>query len=231
MKLQIRLLIIENINPTHVLPDPINGLVILEHISQHMVGGLGLRQIIDWMMFVNRLSDEGWKELLSVMQLTGMERLALTTTAMCQQYIGLRIIVDEDGLPVEQFMNYIMEKGNFGRKAGVDGKTAAFALSATEKGGFFKRLQAGGLSQWKAAKKHKSLRPFAWIYQSFRIVGILVKNRVSVIEFSEQRKRGTEQRKLIEALGLGVDRTYNLLFSHLKSLFFVPGLRFFMVSD
>lgn len=39
--------IISSINPSHVLPDDINGLVLLEHISQHLVNGLGLRQIID----------------------------------------------------------------------------------------------------------------------------------------------------------------------------------------
>ena len=53
--------IIENINSSHVLPDKVNGLVLLEHISQHLESGLGLRQIIDWMMFVNQcLPDEYW---------------------------------------------------------------------------------------------------------------------------------------------------------------------------
>lgn len=189
------------------LPPILNGLTLMLHINQHLRGGLGLRQIIDWMMYVHTLPADQWEELLLMLSSTDIDRLALTTTAMCQRYLGLRHIVDEDGLPVEEFMNHIMEKGNFGQKAGVDGKAAAFSLSATEQGGFFRRLQIGGLGQWKAAKKYPILRPFAWIYQSFRIIGILFKNKMGLKEIMMQRQKGMEQRKLIENLGLKVDRT------------------------
>ncbi len=86
----------------------------------------------------------------------------------------------------------------------------AFSLSATEKGGFFRRLQAGGLIRWKAAKEHKILRPFAWIYQLGRIIKILIKNGVSVGKVREQKEKGLEQRRLIEALGLKMDRTIRM---------------------
>ena len=33
-----------------VLSDPLNGLVLIFHINHHLRSGLGLRQIIDWMM-------------------------------------------------------------------------------------------------------------------------------------------------------------------------------------
>ena len=83
-------LIITNINPTHELPDPVNGLVILEHISQHLVNGLGLRQIIDWMMFTDKcLPDEKWPEFREMAQKTGMEKLAVVVTRMCEIYLGL----------------------------------------------------------------------------------------------------------------------------------------------
>ena len=56
-------LIIQNINPAHILPDLINGLTLIEHINHHMEEGIGLRQILDWMMFVDKcLPDEKWKE-------------------------------------------------------------------------------------------------------------------------------------------------------------------------
>ena len=44
------------------LPDALNGLVLLEHITHHLQEeGLGLRQIIDWACFVNVcLTDELW---------------------------------------------------------------------------------------------------------------------------------------------------------------------------
>ena len=193
-----------------VLPPPINGLVLIFHINQHLRSGLGLRQIIDWLMYVNQLSTEQWEELKPLLQRTGMERLALTTTAMCQRYLGLKPYFpgteEVDTSLCDEFMAYILAKGNFGRKAGVDGKMESFSFWSTERGGLFKRLQAGGLCQWKAAKKYPVLRPFAWVYQGFRIISILIKNGVSVGKVQAQKKKGLEQRQLIEALGLRVDR-------------------------
>ena len=190
------------------LPKTLNGLVLIFHIEQHLREGLGLRQIIDWMMFVNSLNKTEWQEMVAKLRETGMERLAFTVTAMCQKHLGLRHIVEEDSsYPCEELLDFIMEKGNFGRKAGLNGKTEAFSLSATERGGFFRRLQSGGLGRWKAAKKYPFLRPFAWIYQTFRIIGELKKSGKKPKEIMESRKRGIEQRKLIEALGLDMDRT------------------------
>jgi hypothetical protein len=62
------------------------------------------------------------------------------------------------------------------------------------------------MSHWKAAQKHKILRPFAWIYQSFRIVGVLVKNKKTPAAVLKQAQHGADQRHLIEALGLKMDR-------------------------
>ena len=129
-------------------------------------------------------------------------------TVLCQRYLGLpQIIEDDASLPIDELLAYILEKGNFGQKAGLDGNVAAFALSSTEKGGFFKRLQDGGMSRWKAAQKHKIFRPFAWIYQGFRIAGVLVKNRKTPATVLKQSQHGAGQRHLIEALGLEMDMT------------------------
>ena len=192
-------------------PNVLNGLVLIFHIDQHLRSGLGLRQIVDWMMYVSRLSAEEWEMLQPLLTDNGVEKLARTVTILCQKYLGLpRIIEDDASLPVDELLSYILEKGNFGRKAGVKGSMASFSMSFTEKGGFFKRLQAGGLKRWKAAQKYSILRPFAWIYQGFRILGILVKNRQSPKNILEQAQHGIEQAHLIEALGLRMDRTITM---------------------
>jgi len=190
-------------------PTLLNGLVLIFHIDQHLREGLGLRQIIDWMMYVNGLSDEEWEALLNLLRDAGVDKLALTVNAMCEKYLGFpkNLSQGAESAVCDKLMALIMEKGNFGQKAGIDGRTAAFALSSTEKGGFFKRLQAGGLAQWKAAKRHKLLRPFAWIYQSFRIIGIFLKNKMTPKRFLEQQRKGREQCELLEALGLSLKRT------------------------
>ena len=190
-----------------VLPYDLNGLVLIFHINQHLRTGLGLRQIIDWMMYVNQLSEEQWNELGCLLKETGMERLAYTVTLMCQRYLGLRTIVEnDDTLPCDELLDYIMDKGNFGRKAAEEGKIASFILTENSPVKFFKRLQSGGLSNWKAAREHIVLRPFAWIYQSVRILGILIRKRIKPSEMLSQKDKGIEQRKLIEKLGLSIER-------------------------
>ena len=193
-----------------VLPLLLNGLVLIFHINQHLREGIGLRQIIDWMMYADQLSAAQWSEFSVLLKHVGMEKLALTTTRMCREYLGLKAWFPgcdeiDPGL-CDEFMAFIMEKGSFGKKAGLDGKIEAFTLLSNDYGSFFRQLQAGGLCQWKAARKYAFLRPFAWIYQGFRILGVLIKNGVSIGKTQEQKKRGRKQRKLIEALGLHVDR-------------------------
>ena len=56
-------------------------------------------------------------------------------------------------------------------------------------------------------KKYPILRPFAWFYQIGFITRELIRNRIGAKDMIKQRGRGLEQRKLIEDLGLRVDRT------------------------
>ena len=102
-------------------------------------------------------------------------------------------------------MSYILEKGNFGHKAGPEGRTASVTLKSVERGYLLKRLQTGGLRRWNAAKKYPVLRPFAWLYQSFRIIRIFIENKVGPKKIMEERKKGLKQRELIASLGLKVD--------------------------
>ena len=196
-----------------VLPPVLNGMVLLFHINQHLRGGLGLRQIIDWMLYVSKVSPAQWSELREQLHMVGLEKLALTVTAMCEKYLGLSQpfplyeSADIDETVVDSLMEMILVKGNFGVKAGVEGKTEGFFTSSKSLRGVYSRLQSGGLSNWKAVIKHPYLRPFAWIYQAFRILGIFIKNKMTPKRFAEQRRKGLEQRKLLDQLGLSVDRT------------------------
>ena len=75
-----------------VLPPLENGLVLLAHVNQHLGSGLGLRQILDWQMFVDaHLADELWgRGFQHAAQQIGMEKLAVTTTWLCRTYLGLQ---------------------------------------------------------------------------------------------------------------------------------------------
>ncbi len=200
-------LIIENINPSHVLPDPINGLVVLEHISQHMEGGLGLRQIIDWMMFVDKcLPDEEWPEFQKLANEIGLEQLAVVTTRMCELYLGLShrewCAGAKDTL-CEQLMDYVMLCGNFGNKKTSDSDISknAFAVASTPKAAF-KLLQKQGLTNWKAAQKYKALRPFAWIYQGFRYAVKGLKREKAISKIKAEYLAAMKRKEMFDALGI-----------------------------
>ena len=200
-------LIIENINPSHVLPDPINGLVLLDHINQHLEGGLGLRQIIDWTMFVDKcLPDEKWPEFNELVKKIGLEKLAIVCTRMCEMYLGLphrEWCADADTALCEQLMEYVLSCGNFGNKKKSDSDISenVFAYVGNLKS-WMGLLQKRGLVNWKAAKEHKSLRPFAWIYQLFRYMSRGMKRDHAIPQIIAEYVVARKRKAMFDALGV-----------------------------
>jgi len=200
-------LIIKNIDLSHTLPDLINGLVILEHINQHMEDGLGLRQIIDWMMFVDKcLPNEKWLEFNELVENTGLKKLAIVITRMCEIYLGLpeRIWCSNvDKALCEQLMEYILSSGNFGNKRTSDEDISenVFAYARTLKAAY-KLLQTQGLINWKAAKNHTTLRPFAWVYQFFRYISRGIKREKATTKIKNEYHEGKKRADLFAALGV-----------------------------
>ena len=188
-----------------VLPQELNGLALLLHINQHLRGGLGLRQIIDWMMYIHE--NDGMDQLIPLLKRTGMERFANSVTVMCQKYLGLGNFVHDTGKKKKKkLINYIFMKGNFGRKSGKEGKITGTFLDMSDIVRVFRRLQIGGMSRWTLAKKYTILRPFAWAFQILHISKYLLENKISLRKMGELQKIGQQQRDLIIELGLNVEK-------------------------
>ncbi len=200
-------LITNNINESHTLPDLINGLVLLEHVNQHMEDGIGLRQIIDWMMFVDKcLPDEKWPQFYKMALNTGLDKLAIVTTRMCEIYLGLperEWCADANEVFCEQLMDYILSCGNFGNKRTSDEDISenVFAYARTLKSAYI-LLQTQGLNNWRAAKKHKALRTFAWLYQLFRYISRGIKRNQATTKIKNEYRAGKKRAALFEALGV-----------------------------
>ena len=198
--------IIESINPSHVLPDMQNGLVLLEHVNQHMEEGIGLRQIIDWMMFVDKClkTDESWKIFQKMAIKIGLETLALTTTRMCEIYFGLyphTWCQKVDVSICEQLMDYIFSCGNFGIKHKDESHTRVQALTYTRTPiAALRYIQARGIHNWNAAKKCYFFRLFAWIYQILRYIKKGHDN--SSKDIMTEYVIAKERRILFDALGI-----------------------------
>ncbi len=199
--------IVSNIPTSHVLPDNLNGLVILNHISYHIDVGIGLRQIIDWMMFVSKcLPDEKWPTFQVLAQETGQEQLALITTRMCELYLGLpehRYCVEVDPAVCEMFMDYVLSCGNFGKKMEEDYKTSQrFIASMRTVKGAYQFLQCRGLMNWPAVNKYMFLRPFAWIYQAFRYLKKGLLREGTLKKLKTEREMAKKRNMLFDALGV-----------------------------
>ena len=214
-------LIIENINASHVLPDPVNGLVLLGHISQHLQNGLGLRQIIDWMMFVDKcLPDENWPEFQTMAQKIGLERLAVVVTRMCELYLGLPTrnwCSDAKEALCSQLMEYVLDSGDFGNKWTSDGDISEniFAYASTPKVAF-RLLQKRGLANWRAAQKYRVLRPFAWIFQAFRYIVRGLDRENAMSKLKSEYKSGRQRKGMFDALGVRTTAKGNVIFKNGK---------------
>lgn len=158
------------------LPVAENGLVLLAHLWSHLHSGVGMRQAIDWMMFVHaHLDDDLWNKAFSKLARDhGLEKLAITAAQMCHQYFGLPCscswFAGADETLCEDLFSQILRYGNFGRKPSMnvaDSKTIS-VLSGIHRYGLFRQLHRRGEVNWKAYHKHPWLKPFAWLYQLFR---------------------------------------------------------------
>lgn len=157
------------------LPVEINGLVLIDHIRSHLYSGLGLRQIIDWMMFVHAFEDDKrWIDrFVPLVREAGLETLATTVTKMCGLWLGLPDDItwcdNADEETAQQLMQMIFDSGNFGRKEQNQDRPMQGFIMEASKYGVFRFLQIAGETTWKAYQKHHFLRPFAWLYQCFRL--------------------------------------------------------------
>lgn len=211
--------IIQNINPTHMLPDLINGLVLLEHISQHLENGLGLRQIIDWMMYVDKcLPDDKWHEFEPMSERIGLKTLAIVTTRMCEIYLGLPEHSWCRGADVNlcsQLMDYVLRSGNFGNKRISDSDVGenVFAIVRSPKA-TFRLLQNRGVVNWKAAQKNRFLRPFAWIYQMWRYIVKGLAREDASSKIKREYKAAKKRNKMLDTLGVRQAAKGNIIFKN-----------------
>ena len=191
-----------------VFPTMINGVVLLLHARKHLAhGGLGFRQVIDWMMFARvYLAGEGWDEFSGLLDDPQLERTAKCLTRFCQVYLGM----SEEGFPwcaeVEPsvcagLLEHVMLLGNFGHK--TKEKSGATALMRVRGPiSLFRYLQEGGVSNWKAARTHAVLRPFAWIYQAGRCARAMLTREDSLARIQIDINEAARRRKLAEEMGL-----------------------------
>lgn len=191
------------------LPDMENGLVILGHIQQHLKeNGLGIRPIIDWMMFVHAcLPDDVWeKEFRGLAQVVGLERLAINITKMCKNWLGLPDLITwcdsgNDEL-VEELLSILFECGNMGRSAGTLRDPVEEVSLQIKRKGLFRWLYDYGCSDWPVAKKYRILIPLSMINGIGKLALKGIKAKMNGTNITEQMAKGNDRHELYKKLGL-----------------------------
>ena len=190
-----------------VLPPLENGLVLLAHVNQHLGSGLGLRQILDWQMFVAAyLTDELWEhEFRHTAQQIGMEKLAVTTTRLCRTYLGLQTSATwfdgADAQLADDLLRYIMHKGNMGRKMERGTQATRIVMHGFRSPAALVRyLYTGGRSHWAPARKHAWLAPAACIYQIGHVIRKGLARNVSMGELVNDARSAQEEVDLLKRL-------------------------------
>lgn len=189
-----------------MLPRLSNGLVLLEHMRQHLKGGLGLRQIIDWMMYVHsELDDDFWNESFRDVAVSeGLDKLAAVVTKMCQKHMGLSKTITWPSFAEEELCDELLanifQSGNFGSKQG-QGRNVEAVTAAIKREGLFRRLQKSGEHNWRAYKKHHWLKPICWIYQACRYMKQGRETGRSIKQIMDDTNRGKQRAELIKKLG------------------------------
>ena len=194
-----------------VLPTLENGLLLLAHACFHLTQGeLGLRQVIDWMMYVHReLDDATWANSFSKMaEDAGLKKLAAALTRLCRDWLGLpgshgwceEADEETDEETVTELLDLVMKKGNFGRKLENPHKVENIAAKIGTRGFFPYLMQTAG-NVWNSGKvsgSNRVLRPFVWTKE----FGNLLSRRLTArpTHLVEEIRSGDEMSRLFKKL-------------------------------
>lgn len=193
-----------------MLPELHNGLVFLVHAIVHLRVGIGLRHILDWVMYAYAVLDDAFwaTSLQPVLKGLGLEEFAIVLTRMGQMYLGLpqenrTFCRCTDEAVCRELMAYVLDNGNFGVK---NGKMGAAAGTLTEFGSvkeLFVMLQKRGCITYEnRIRKYPFLKPFAWL---MRIGDLLLRGLRRGIGLDTMRSSFQESRKRVHLLDkLGV---------------------------
>ena len=171
-----------------VIPDEFHhGLIMLLHVAGHMMnfGGVGLRHICDWAVYVNRIDLEKYRDILEE---GGLWTFACQLTAFSSSYLGLPEKSWAGEWPeafLENLKDDIFLAGNFSRKS--PGRGSILTIHDASFVDLIKK-------KIPVARNRPFLLPFALLYYSLRYVARMFKGQAKLIKFSTIRDTDRRQR-------------------------------------
>ena len=190
--------------------DPVrNGLMLLMHTAGHMQGGIGIRHLLDWGIYADKyLSDALWlEEFQQKAAKLHVDDLAMSMTRICQMKLGIcknrNWCKDAEEDTCNTLLEFMLNQGNFGRKAGDSDAGAKFFTESLDTGGLLRRLDRSASYSMPIIKKYPILRPVGWIYQMGRYISLGLGRELIDGSLQDDMEAGKQRRKLMENLGIG----------------------------
>lgn len=146
-------------------------VILLIHTAEHMVSsGIGLRHLMDWAAFVNRMNDEFFMEMKDTLKEMGIWHYCCILTALCTKYLGLRechwaspIVSTE----LEQLLNDVFTLGDFALESDTE---VSSIETSTAIHSFFSLLNKR-TKRLPIIEKVPILYPLGWVFITVRYAG------------------------------------------------------------
>lgn len=191
-----------------VLPVRQNGIMLLLHTAIHLKVGIGIRHLLDWMVYADKnLNDEYWeKDFKEDAEKAHVKKLAMVLTRTCQLYLGLSEDITwcksiEDQI-CNDLIGYFFEQGNFGKKIGNDDAEIELFSQTRTIGGFFRQLDLSSQYSFPIVKKHVFLRPFGWLCQMGRYMIKVLNGEKSIAALLTDQRKGIRRAEFFKQLGI-----------------------------
>lgn len=192
------------------VPDSFHqALILLLHMQQHMrEGGLGLRQVCDWALFVAKeLKKEETPRLLAALQELGLYRFAEAVTVGAVRHLGLPPercpFAGDDALLSDALFADFMASGNFGSGNAAYAGSGVVTLRRTPGKGALATAISGVAQKckekWRITQK---CPPLLAIFVPLWVLGRILKSPVRPLSMLRSAKKRAE---IYDALQLFVE--------------------------
>ncbi|MBQ9844164.1 MAG: nucleotidyltransferase family protein [Oscillospiraceae bacterium] len=196
-----------------VLSQHHHALMLLLHMVRHMTeGGIGLRQLCDWAMYLANTDTESFAQnTVPVLERCGLLRYAQIATGTCVRYLGLPKkyalwCENVDAFQTQAFLEDVLSCGNMGAAdSGKIGRALAKGSTPEKKqsylGTVFANLTRIANYRFPVTRTRKWLLPIFWVYLPVRywvrsLLGL--RQKQSVIKVAQDAKEKQEFFNMLE---------------------------------
>ena len=162
------------------VPSPFHhGLILLLHTCCHLTeGGIGLRQLCDWAVFVSTFTEDEFCNIFKEkLKAIGLWKLAKVLTKTSSDYLGapsFQWAQNTEKALTDGLIMDIFKSGNLGQKKGNATQESLFVTHTDSKldriKHIFNYMNSIVYFYWQFTKKIKILLPVGWLYFGTRYV-------------------------------------------------------------